>query len=248
MIEHVMEQNQDMVARLKRLENSFDANLPAASTLEDSQSTIRAPSHRGDNPLSVESVVSKEIDIDEIKRGSFEGVLQSTRVYRRTEGYDTDVSFTTSIRRPHAWSIFSGLSLADISELSAIALPLFYADLTDGFSFHDSQPQAHHLHDPDLQATREVSTMHNSEGIVLQALSRKPSVRRTPQLGMDYRRNVLTGNQQQKASFNLRVYARLAGANNAQNGILAKPPNIWWDEERIEAAVPPPVYLVKSKT
>lgn len=237
MIEHVMEQNQDMVARLKRLENTLDATIPAASTLEDSQSTIRAPSHRGDNVLSVESVVSKEVNIDRIRRGSFEGVLQSTRVYRRTEGYDTDVSFTTSIRRLHAWSIFSGLSLADISELSAIALPLFYEDLTDGISFHDSQPRAHHLRDPDLQATQEVSTTHNSEGIVPQALSRKVSLERTPQLGMDYRRNVLTGNQQQKASFNSRVYARFAGANNTQNGILPKAPNIFWDEEKIEAAV-----------
>jgi hypothetical protein len=102
-------------------------------------------------------VVSNEIEIDQIRRWSFEGILQGTRVYRKKEANDTDASFTTSIGRAHAWSIFSGLSLADISELSVIALPLFCEDLTNRISFHDSESRAHHLPDPGLHFNARIS-------------------------------------------------------------------------------------------
>jgi serine/threonine protein kinase len=260
MMEQIKVLKQDVSAILQRLENTSDATLPAASILEDSQSTIRAPSHRGVNALSVESVVSNEIEIDQIRRWSFEGDLLRTRVYRGTEANDTDASFKTSIGRAHAWSIFSGLSLADISELSVIALPLFYEDLTNGISFRDLEPRAHHLTDPDLQATQEASTTHNSEGIMPQALSRKLSSGRTPQLGnsatrgprstmMDYRRTSLAGNRQQKASFNSRIYASFAGVTGTRNTnrILAESTTMWWDEERIEATVTRQFVLSKLR-
>lgn len=62
-------------------------------------------------------------------RFEFEDDLEASHVYRRLTGDTCDRSFTSSAVRTHAWSIFSGLSLADISVLSVIALPLYLVDI-----------------------------------------------------------------------------------------------------------------------
>lgn len=59
----------------------------------------------------------------------FQVYLGTSRVYRRTENYESDVSFTSSALRTHAWSVFSGLSLAEVSVISAIALPLYLDEI-----------------------------------------------------------------------------------------------------------------------
>lgn len=66
---------------------------------------------------------------------AFESVLEQSRVYRNSACYDKcDRSFTTktTARRTHAWSIFSGYSLAEISLLSVIAMPLLVSDISNG--------------------------------------------------------------------------------------------------------------------
>ena len=64
-------------------------------------------------------------------RLSFEDDLNGSRVYKRTQFYESDVSFTTSAIRTHSWSIFSGLSLAEVSIISAIALPLYLFEISN---------------------------------------------------------------------------------------------------------------------
>jgi len=60
---------------------------------------------------------------------SFEMDLNTTRVYTRTRLYKSDESFTTSVVRSHVWSILSGLSLSEVSNISVIALPLYPNEL-----------------------------------------------------------------------------------------------------------------------
>jgi hypothetical protein len=60
---------------------------------------------------------------------SYEIDLKTSRVYRRTQPYKEDVSFTSSAVRTHAWSVFSGLSLSQVSSISAIALPVYSEEL-----------------------------------------------------------------------------------------------------------------------
>ncbi|KAG4436220.1 hypothetical protein IFR05_008316 [Cadophora sp. M221] len=60
---------------------------------------------------------------------SFEADLNTTRVYARTRLYGSDQSFTTSDVRTHVWSVFSGLSLSEISNIAVIALPLYLYEL-----------------------------------------------------------------------------------------------------------------------
>jgi hypothetical protein len=64
-------------------------------------------------------------------RFAFENELENSRVYNRTQIYNSDISFRTSAVRTHAWSVFSGVSLAEISIISAIALPLYSNDISN---------------------------------------------------------------------------------------------------------------------
>jgi hypothetical protein len=66
---------------------------------------------------------------------SFENDLKLSRVYSRTQLYETDVSFISSVVRSHAWSVYSGLSLAEISVISAIALPVYSHDILNSHRY-----------------------------------------------------------------------------------------------------------------
>ncbi|KAI0965487.1 Pleckstrin homology domain-containing protein [Xylaria arbuscula] len=61
----------------------------------------------------------------------FETDLEASHVYRRAQRDTMDFSFRSSVARTHAWSMLSGRSLADVSELSVIALPLDLEDVTN---------------------------------------------------------------------------------------------------------------------
>jgi hypothetical protein len=62
-------------------------------------------------------------------RHPFEDDLKASRVYNRTQFYADDVSFRSTTIRTHAWSVFSGTSIADVSCISVIALPLYAHDI-----------------------------------------------------------------------------------------------------------------------
>lgn len=66
----------------------------------------------------------------------FEKDLLLSGVYRRAKRSTMDFSFRSSIVRTHAWSLYSGISLSKISELSVVALPLYPDNLV-----HSSQYQ-----------------------------------------------------------------------------------------------------------
>ena len=62
---------------------------------------------------------------------SFEKDLKASRVYRRIKRDTMDFSMRSSVARSHGWSIFSGMSLSDISEISVLALPLHPTDISN---------------------------------------------------------------------------------------------------------------------
>jgi len=64
-----------------------------------------------------------------VRRFDFDDDLANSRVYRRNRKNDSNSSFATSAHYVHSWSIFSGLSLADISVISVISLPLNSEDI-----------------------------------------------------------------------------------------------------------------------
>ncbi len=74
-------------------------------------------------------------------RFEFESDLESSRVYRKALRDTIDGSFRGSMLST-AWSIFSDLSMSDISTVSVIALPISAADLTNGQHYNFAAAQA----------------------------------------------------------------------------------------------------------
>ncbi|KAI0405955.1 Pleckstrin homology domain-containing protein [Xylaria palmicola] len=71
----------------------------------------------------------------------FENDLETSRVYRRAQRDTMDFSFRSSIAHPHAWSMMSARSLADVSVLSVIALPLDLEEVTNRHHYVDTSNQ-----------------------------------------------------------------------------------------------------------
>ncbi|KAI1743451.1 hypothetical protein F4680DRAFT_408265 [Xylaria scruposa] len=151
----LLESNYELSRRMMRLENSLDiqtirrhsiisllttarsevkggavvAASPAEigerliSTAAESASTSSAPPLGDVVSLAPESVLGSAFD--------FESDLEASRVYRRAQRDTMDFSLRSSVAYTHAWSALSGYSLANISVLSVIALPLDLEDITN---------------------------------------------------------------------------------------------------------------------
>lgn len=79
-----------------------------------------------------------------------EQVLLSSRVYRNATRESCDYSFASSDFRSGAWSAYSGLTLANISIISVLALPLFIDDIHnhEHYTFDTDAPETPILAQP----------------------------------------------------------------------------------------------------
>jgi hypothetical protein len=117
---------------MRNLEDSFDARTIKAHSQFDTQSLM---SHR-DTATITTSRRRKRNRISIVEtfriRFTFDDDLESSRVYSRLMLEDScDRSFNSSAVRTNAWSVFSGLSLADISVMSVVALPIYPSDINN---------------------------------------------------------------------------------------------------------------------
>lgn len=119
----------------ENLEDSYDAmsmvtkRLDTSSFMSADDATIREPER-------LVTTVAPVIGTDSMNF-AFDDDLQNSRVYQWVKNHGCDYSLISSAVRTQSWSIFSGISLSEISLLSVIALPLELSDL-----------QGHHDHYP----------------------------------------------------------------------------------------------------
>ncbi|KAF4958788.1 hypothetical protein FGADI_2132 [Fusarium gaditjirri] len=128
----LLDSNDALTRRLMNIEDALDSQTiisrrmsilslsasPSQNTSQQSNEDSSATSTRADTSLA-------------ISKFDFEDDLESSRVYRRAVRETMDFSFRSSIARSHNWSVFSGLSLGDISIMSVIALPVYQDDITN---------------------------------------------------------------------------------------------------------------------
>ncbi|KAF5985083.1 Rho guanine nucleotide exchange factor scd1 [Fusarium coicis] len=131
-IKALLDNNNALSRRLMNLEDALDAqkiisrrmsiiSLSASSSRNASQQlTAESPA----TSIATENSLT-------ISKFDFEDDLESSRVYRRAVRETMDYSFRSSIARSHSWSVFSGLSLGDVSIMSVIALPVYQDDITN---------------------------------------------------------------------------------------------------------------------
>lgn len=164
MIEKLLQDNQRLGKRLRDLEDSFDAMSIVSRNME---SCSLAPEADNATITSARPSASNRVSILEaVKvRFAFDDDLQASRVYRMMQNNGCDHSLASSAVRTQTWSIFSGLSLADISVISVIALPLYPDDVRD----HPQYYQFGQIEPPETTATWThaqviVETGHSSNG------------------------------------------------------------------------------------
>ncbi|KAI1854721.1 hypothetical protein JX266_000839 [Neoarthrinium moseri] len=120
MVQSILYENRSLRSKMSQLQDSFDAQStfrwPNGEEPSSKYTSIRTPS------IAPERVIL--LSGQSTFRFTFEPTLESTWVYRRNELNECDASFISTAQRSHAWSIFSGYSLANISILSVIAMPI----------------------------------------------------------------------------------------------------------------------------
>jgi hypothetical protein len=145
-VEQVLTENAQLKRKLHQSQDSFGARTIATrhpdddgktvrGIISDDKSTIREPGVRRNNTLR--SVIVNNFR-NSIPRFAFENILERSRVIQKSaRAQESDRSFTSSAIRSDAWSVFTGYSLAQLSVLSVIAIPISKADITNAEYYLD---------------------------------------------------------------------------------------------------------------
>lgn len=138
MVEEVLAENNVLKTKMLQLQDSFDARSTFTLRLDDSETILQLGGENRDDASTIRGI-SRSNTIQSIRastlRFAFENVLEQSWVYRRNQSNECDKSFISSAQRSHAWSVFSGYSLADISVISVIAMPITVLDIANGMHY-----------------------------------------------------------------------------------------------------------------
>lgn len=137
LVRQVLESNQEMTKRLRALERQNSVARSAHRSMNepmeahnDEGSTIRP---RRQNSSNSNRTVLRSLSRTTAYPFTFDQVLQRTRVYSRSAGLldrrSSGISFSSSAVRSVGWSMLSGLSVSDVSNISVLALPISRDDL-----------------------------------------------------------------------------------------------------------------------
>ncbi|KAF5018986.1 hypothetical protein F66182_9004 [Fusarium sp. NRRL 66182] len=140
-MDDVVQQNEILAQRLERLEGALVSDNRSVKFLDDASSILSrrlssisfkrgSTSSKRDSLLSIsQKRASIAISNPSIIKSEFEEELEQSRVYSRTQQNEPDMSFTSSNAPSNAWSMLSGMSLNDISVISAFRLPITVDDI-----------------------------------------------------------------------------------------------------------------------
>ncbi|KAF5012780.1 hypothetical protein FDECE_1200 [Fusarium decemcellulare] len=135
-VDEILQQNEALAQGLQRLEEKVIPDFRSIKFLDDASSQVS----RRLSFLSIKSAFSVSSEAPRrssiaisnpsiITKSDFEVALEQSRVYSRTQANESDVSFTTSTAPTNAWTMLSGMSLNDISIISAFRLPITLDDI-----------------------------------------------------------------------------------------------------------------------
>ncbi|KAF2026317.1 hypothetical protein EK21DRAFT_92455 [Setomelanomma holmii] len=131
--------NVDLAKRIADLEHCYHSSNSAITRPSTRRASNVTYSTGTDDDDSAEpSPMPASISLAEARRRShFEHDLEASRVYSKVRRKSADYSFRSSVAPSHAWSALSDISLADLSTISVIALPLHRDDVKNVFHCKD---------------------------------------------------------------------------------------------------------------
>lgn len=144
LVQQVLASNQEMSLRLRNLDDkTSEIAKPTAKKVDADASTT---STRETNPV----LVSLPQRTQRNQFGfAFEEDLLASRVYRKPLYSDSRESLVTSAARTTASSILSALSLADISNISILAVPIYAHEITNSRRYDFGDFNQHTLDFPE---------------------------------------------------------------------------------------------------
>ncbi|MCJ1328076.1 hypothetical protein MMC10_004751 [Thelotrema lepadinum] len=129
LMEQIVVQNEDLSRRLNDMElqslRHDNASTTQASPVDRDGESTTWPFSR--IPGSSNHLLEKE----NRRQSAFEVALEESQVYRRVKRNECDISFRSSLAWSHALSQLSGISLAQVSSISVIALPILPTDVAN---------------------------------------------------------------------------------------------------------------------
>jgi hypothetical protein len=133
-IEQQLERDSDLASRLQHLELSPDDIELRGLTLSEpsadrDRNSEKGRSSRPPTPLDPPRDGRASPDTDNTTRQAFDEILSESRVYTRVQHLEMDATSTILTTRSRAWSVLSGISLAQISTVAVIKLPLHEPEL-----------------------------------------------------------------------------------------------------------------------
>lgn len=137
LVQQLLESNEEISSRLANIETHRFSTAPSsiASTSQDNSdthddsSTIR-PKIRVSNfsrKIPIEIPIKTTDNAQDLMKGfgfTFDPDLKASRVYMRVRSRDSNISCSSSVVPSMGLSFLSGLSLADISNISMLSLPI----------------------------------------------------------------------------------------------------------------------------
>ena len=153
LVRQVLETNPDLCFRIENLESlpSDQTIRPAASLNvndeEDGASTIR-PKRSASDP-EPEASDNGSINVEHF---TFERDLRQSKVYKRAWRRNSLASLSSSAAPSFGWSCLSGTSLANVSNISVISLPIAANELSNGKYYREPSVPQQVLHRNSHQA------------------------------------------------------------------------------------------------
>ncbi|EWZ00220.1 hypothetical protein FOYG_00108 [Fusarium oxysporum NRRL 32931] len=128
----LLDSNDALSRRLMNIEDALDAQTIISRRMSILSLSASPSQNTSQQPTAESPATSISTDNSlAISKFDFEDDLELSRVYRRAVRETMDYSFRSSVARSQNWSVFSGLSLGDISIMSVIALPVYQDDITN---------------------------------------------------------------------------------------------------------------------
>jgi hypothetical protein len=135
----LLDSNQALATKVQGLEDSFailslakSEPLHTTQRQDDTDNATTVSQHA--NTITNPALTDRLSTLSTTSTIRLKKDLETSRVYRRVKRTRSLDTFSSSALGSTAWSVFSGLSLADVSIISAIALPLCVGDIEYAYS------------------------------------------------------------------------------------------------------------------
>ena len=139
LVRQVLQTNQDLCLRIANLESSpRNQTIRSTTSLNENDKADDASTIRPKRFASDPRPEASDNGMIEVMSFTFEQDLRHSKVYKRVRRRNSLASISSSSAPSFGWSCLSETSLANVSNISVISLPIAANELSNGEHYRDS--------------------------------------------------------------------------------------------------------------